>query len=134
MTAQANAEISFEVYARQGERWLIEGIFPEQDEALELAKELSERSSLQGVKVLREIYFPDRGEALERVIFDTGIAWTAPPAPQPQAEPAPRARPVEPDPAPRRLVRPQPKPFPWLAATCSGVGLIAAVGLLVAVF
>lgn len=81
MTAGSDRQatrISFEVHAQRHERWLVADVFEDQAAALEYAQRLRLRRDVKGIKVVREAYDPERDEAFEQVVFDTGIELPKP--------------------------------------------------------
>ena len=61
----------FEVQVQQGQRWSIHAQFGsfQKEAAVEEARNLERMPGINAVKVVREVYDPDRGTSQEFVIF-----------------------------------------------------------------
>lgn len=70
-TRAARTETTYEVYLLEGKRWQLHARYRshERDSALAEAKDLDRRGEAHGVKVVREVFYPDYNKTEEAVIF-----------------------------------------------------------------
>ena len=123
------AQITFELYAFDGRRWILQQTFAaaQREAATATAQELYGQPHIKGVRVIQETYDPDSGESDEKTVLSRTKSDDVPKslkkeiakAPEP-AKPAPRkkaARPVASKPV---AGIPQPRSAPAAAATKAG--------------
>ena len=128
--AAAERQTCYEVYLKQGGRWLVQEVFTARDEALAFGASLVTRKGVEGVRVVREIVDAATGDGQDLVIFDSELRLEAP---EPvRAEPPSKRRHRQPEP---EIGRERPAPvatpgFPWLSVVSGVLGLaLAAAGL-----
>lgn len=70
-TRAAKTETTYEIYVLEGKRWQLHARYRshERDSALAEAKDIDRRGGAHGVKVVREVFYPDYNKTEEAVIF-----------------------------------------------------------------
>lgn len=81
--AAPRTKTHYEVYVTQQDRFELHDVSEDREVALATARRLAARPDTL-VRVMREVYDPDRDETVERIIFDSAVAL-------PEASPAPRS-------------------------------------------
>ncbi|GBD44125.1 hypothetical protein HRbin40_01608 [bacterium HR40] len=134
----AQCQIHFEVHVFESERWIIDYVCQDEEEALVIAKDLLRRPGIAGVRVIKEIHNPVKEVTATRTIFEemreVRRAWRTIPvqhlplsgnAGLPPAAPAPKPVPVA-----RRTssrLASGPRRGPTLSVVAAGLSL--AVGI-----
>lgn len=75
MAAQTRAEVQYEIYLGEDQKFELYEVTKDLDSALGIARRLSRRPDAL-VRVMHEAYDPERDETVERVVFDS--SWRQP--------------------------------------------------------
>jgi hypothetical protein len=129
----ALATALYELHVLRGDRWVIDAVLHERDDALDMARGVAARSDADGVRVVKECYSRRTDTSSARTIHEAirpprPVVRRRPPPPPPASPPAE----ASPAPPPERPLRPGPprlsEPPSWWGSA-AGLSSLAAGAL-----